>query len=291
MATVRATSAMNTAIAEKPSPGPPNSSGTSSSQKPAALALCMMASASASLMVRRSNGMISRSMNRRRLRRNSSSSALSGSRCVIVIAGLALKPCARGRANTARAAISCRSFDWQAVAGHRRIRRSWASCSLRSACLQNAIKSSSDTCAVVGHDESLDRLAPLFVWDADDSGVLDFRMAVKGLLDLTRIDVFAAGNDDFLLAVDDEQKAVVVAPADIAGLQPAVVERIEGGGRIVPITAQQARRVGDDFALNTGRANLAVIVDNLDRGRRRRDAGGRQPPNVLVGTFQQCWCG
>jgi hypothetical protein len=53
---------------------------------------------------------------------------------------------------------------------------------------------------------------------------------VEDLLDLARVDVVAAADDHLLLAVDDEEVAVVVDLAHVAGAEPAVVvEDLLGG--------------------------------------------------------------
>src|SRR5207244_10066183 len=52
-------------------------------------------------------------------------------------------------------------------------------------------------------DDGRRPLAPRLVGDADDGGLEHRRVRVQHLLDLARIDVLAAGDDQVLLAVDD----------------------------------------------------------------------------------------
>ena len=68
-------------------------------------------------------------------------------------------------------------------------------------------------------DEGLRRLAAILVRDADHGHLLDGRMLVDRLLDAARIDVVARADDQVLDAVDDEDEAVLVHDADVAGAQ------------------------------------------------------------------------
>ena len=66
---------------------------------------------------------------------------------------------------------------------------------------------------------------------ADHGGLAHRGVLVEDLLDLARVDVVAAADDELLLAVDDEEVAVLVDAADVAGAEPAVgVDRL--GGRL-----------------------------------------------------------
>src|SRR6266542_2505437 len=67
----------------------------------------------------------------------------------------------------------------------------------------------------------------------DHGGLEDRGMAVQDGLDLLGIDVLAAADDHVLDPVDDPQVAVGVEDADVAGVQPAVAERV--GGRLWPV--------------------------------------------------------
>src|SRR5918996_813906 len=65
------------------------------------------------------------------------------------------------------------------------------------------------------------RLAPLGVRLADHRHLGDRRMAQQHLLDLARVDVGAARDDQVLGAVAQREEAVRVDRADVAGVQPA----------------------------------------------------------------------
>src|SRR5262249_34313639 len=80
---------------------------------------------------------------------------------------------------------------------------------------------------LVERDERGQVLAPI----ADHDRFTDERRRLDHRLDVLRRDVLAArGDDDFLLAAGDRQKAVGIERAEIAGAQPAILQRF-GGGR------------------------------------------------------------
>src|SRR3546814_3135573 len=62
---------------------------------------------------------------------------------------------------------------------------------------------------------------------ADHGGEADVRVREQDLLDLARIDVEAAAQDHVLGPVDDVVEAVGVLAGQVAGAEPAVVDRSE----------------------------------------------------------------
>src|SRR3546814_18801130 len=83
-------------------------------------------------------------------------------------------------------------------------------------------------------------------------------MAEDRAFDLGRIDIFAAGDDHVLHPVVDEEIAVRVEIARVAGANPAIVGHSRRG-RIgqVPISQHIVRRARDDLATLAGRNRLA----------------------------------
>src|SRR5919108_5372714 len=75
-------------------------------------------------------------------------------------------------------------------------------------------------------DDGTDLFAEHPMWDPDDGGFADGRMLVEHTLDLDRVHVLAAANHHVLRAVDDVQEPFVVHTSDVAGMQPAVAERL-----------------------------------------------------------------
>ena len=66
------------------------------------------------------------------------------------------------------------------------------------------------------------------VGPADDAGQRDRGVLDQRVLDVARVDVEAAADDQVLLAVDDVQVAVRVPVADVPGVQPSVADRLGG---------------------------------------------------------------
>ncbi len=78
------------------------------------------------------------------------------------------------------------------------------------------------------HHERVDILAAHLVREADDRRLLHLRMLVQHQLDLLGKDVAAVADDHVLDAVEDIEIAVLIEAADVAGTQPAVLERRRG---------------------------------------------------------------
>ena len=58
--------------------------------------------------------------------------------------------------------------------------------------------------------------------DTEHGRILHRWMSVESLLDLSRIDVEAAGNHHVLLAIHDIEIAIFIAPREIADAEPTV---------------------------------------------------------------------
>ena len=65
------------------------------------------------------------------------------------------------------------------------------------------------------------------VGNADDGDFLDRVMEIHRLLDKAWVDVVAPAQDQVLDAVDDEEIAVLVQIADIAGMEAAAQEGVD----------------------------------------------------------------
>src|SRR5436305_14152019 len=77
----------------------------------------------------------------------------------------------------------------------------------------------------VADDEGDRQLAAHRVGHADDRGLADLWLLEQELLDLARIDVVAAGDDQVALSPAQRDVAVLGALREVAGLKPAVEER------------------------------------------------------------------
>src|SRR5699024_4639351 len=119
-----------------------------------------------------------------------------------------------------------------------------------------------------------DVLAAVLVGDADDRGLLDGRMGVEDVLDLTGPDLEAGGVDHALLPVDDEQPPVFAHESDISGAQFAVRDLLGGGLRIVEVLAYDLRAGDLDLTDFARPDRFAVVVEDADQDVRLGKAAG-----------------
>src|SRR5229473_4595334 len=75
------------------------------------------------------------------------------------------------------------------------------------------------------NDKGLHRLAAVGIGNADYDRFGDSRVRVNRTLYIGRIDIVAAGDDHVLEAIDDEQIAVLVEVANIAGSKETINHR------------------------------------------------------------------
>src|SRR4029434_5846246 len=73
------------------------------------------------------------------------------------------------------------------------------------------------------------------VGDGDHGRLGHRRVLVQHFLDLPRVDVVAAPDDQVLFAVDDVEVAVLVLAGQVAGPEPAVGDGLAGGRPAAPI--------------------------------------------------------
>ena len=103
-------------------------------------------------------------------------------------------------------------------------------------------------------DEGDDDLAPALVRQAGHGHFDDGRVQRQAALDLDRRDVLAAGDDHVVDAAGDEEVAVGVEIAGVAGEVPAVAQRLGVGLRPLPIALEGLVAGGerDDLAFLAG---------------------------------------
>ena len=107
-------------------------------------------------------------------------------------------------------------------------------------------------------DERGDDLAPFLVGEADDGDLEHGRVQRQAAFDLDRRDVLAAGDDHVVDAPGDEQIAVAIDEAGVAGEIPALAQRLGVGVGPAPVTLEGliAGQARDDLALLVGRGKL-----------------------------------
>src|SRR5206468_4808753 len=108
------------------------------------------------------------------------------------------------------------------------------------------------------HDESVRRLAPLFVGHADNAHFLNRWMAKQHAFDFHRRDVLAAADDDVFHAVANFNVSVGMHHGAIAGMKPSVADDLRGGFGILIVTFH------DNIAANNDLAYRFTIVRNFD---------------------------
>jgi hypothetical protein len=125
-----------------------------------------------------------------------------------------------------------------------------------------------------GDDDRDDRLAEVGVRHADDRALGDAGQVVERGLDLGRVDVEAAADDQVLAAADDRDVAARVDLADVAGAKPAAVGelvlRLLGHA---PVAREDVRAAHLDAADLAGVEAAALVVADpeLDAGQREAD--------------------
>src|SRR5262249_52451199 len=120
----------------------------------------------------------------------------------------------------------------------------------------------------VADDVGNDNLPPFVVRAADDGDLAHARVLEQYLLDLARIDVGAAADDDVLGSVLERQIAVGIKGADVPGMQPAVAQRGGGGPRILPIAGHDYVSAAKNLPgfLGGKRTVVGIHYRHLDAG-------------------------
>src|SRR5918997_5477275 len=130
-----------------------------------------------------------------------------------------------------------------------------------------------------------DLLAHGLVRHADDRGLEHALVLVEDLLDLARVDVVAAADDQLLLADHDEEVAVLVDLGHVARVEPAVVHDLVRGVLAVPVALHDVVALYDDLADLALRDIVAVVVDDLHLDALDRGADGADLA-LLVGMVE-----
>ncbi len=109
--------------------------------------------------------------------------------------------------------------------------------------------------------------------DADHRDLGHRRVREDAVLDLDRRDVLAAGDDHVLLAVGDREVVLVVDEAAVAGVEPAVADRLGGLVGLLPVARHHDVARGEHFAFGVDRQAHARAT-----ARRRGRAAARARP-------------
>src|ERR1043165_1401736 len=125
----------------------------------------------------------------------------------------------------------------------------------------------------VADDERDRELAADRVGHADDRGLVDLRLLEEELLDLARIDVEAARDDEVALPPAQGDVAVVRALREVAGAEPAVDERGRRRLRLAPVRGEERRALDEE---------LAAIAPRGGAGEREADGAGPPLADVRI---------
>ena len=107
-------------------------------------------------------------------------------------------------------------------------------------------------------------------------------MTQQHLLDLARVDVRPARDDELLAAVDERQVAVPVDPTQVSRVQPAARERPGGGLRIVQVPRHHDLPAHRDLADLARPERPVVGVEHRELDTRLRPTDRRQPSEQLL---------
>lgn len=131
------------------------------------------------------------------------------------------------------------------------------------------------TCGCRACDERHGCLSPPRMRCGDDGAFRHPRHHQHHSLDLAWIDVHPSGDDQIGPSVDDVHIAVGIDAAQIAGVVPAVAERVVAGLRVVSVPGGQRCGMCDQLAdgATVVWQRIARIVDEHDGGVGRRAAG------------------
>ena len=131
-----------------------------------------------------------------------------------------------------------------------------------------------EVCTVTQHDGGPHDFAQALIGQAKYRRLTDIRVAVDGRLDLQAADVLASANNDFLDAIDNIKKAVLVQVAHVAGVEPAFDESLGGGLGLIPVAHHVGWRL-DTYLAPLARGQwLAVLAHYPELGYRRHNATG-----------------
>jgi hypothetical protein len=101
------------------------------------------------------------------------------------------------------------------------------------------------------------------------------------LLDLSRVDVLAAGDDEIVPAVDHVEIPVVIEVARVSSAKPAFGNGMRSRQTVAQITGKDGRSPDLDLT-DLSRARDSSWSGDPELGERKRQAGGRRPARRLV---------
>jgi hypothetical protein len=122
-------------------------------------------------------------------------------------------------------------------------------------------------------DERHRHLAPFGIGPAHHRAALDGWMAADQVLDLDREHRHPLDLEHLLTTAEEVEVAALVDEADVAGVEPPLLDVLGGLVRGVPVPLHQRRGADHDLALFADRLQLVCVeVDDFEPGARNRQA-------------------
>ena len=107
-------------------------------------------------------------------------------------------------------------------------------------------------------------------------------MLFQEVLDLNRVDILSAGDDDIFLAVYQENESVRIQHCHVAGIQPAILQDFGSRFRIIEVLSHDTGTFDTEFADLPLLDFIAVLVSDHALPAIARNADGTD----LVDIFQ-----
>ena len=140
-----------------------------------------------------------------------------------------------------------------------------------------------DLRAGLQHDPCTHHFAEGRVGHAEHLHLLHGRVREQELLDLSRVDVFAAADQHVLDPAHDVAVALGVERGEVAGVHPAVDHRFKRALLVAPVAVHHGIAAGAQFALLAHRHRVAQRVDQLDLEVRLHPSDGADAALQRVG--------
>ena len=117
---------------------------------------------------------------------------------------------------------------------------------------------------------------------SDYGHILDSHIGAQEVLNLDRVDILSAGDDDIFFAIHQEVKAVLVLLGHIAGVEPLPVEHGGGGLGVVVVAPHDAGTLDTKLTHRPGlNFGAAILLHNLALPSVAGNANGAHLVDVL----------
>jgi hypothetical protein len=112
-------------------------------------------------------------------------------------------------------------------------------------------------------------LSPLLIRDPDSGSLKHHWVSIENILDLTKVNVLAAGDNQVFFAIHNEEIPILIEIADVAGVAPPASQCISGRLGIHPISLHHRRAAHHNLSPLASREGAIVIINDAILGIRR----------------------